>query len=184
MPLSVASRLLPLRTMYSRLSSTSMMAARVAGVPRPVSFMASESSFSSSVLPAVSMAVSSVPSVKRLGGARLLLQDLDVQHVLRLALGEPRRQLLFARRIAGAGRGFLRLRRRHVQHLPADLLHRAARGVIAVHDGVIANRGDHGGDAPDVVVVPGAEQAAADQVVDLALFGRERGLAGARWRWE
>ena len=45
-----------------------MMAARVAGVPRPVSFMASDSSFSSSVLPAVSMAVSSVPSVKRLGG--------------------------------------------------------------------------------------------------------------------
>ena len=30
-------------------------------VPSPVSFMASESSFSSSVLPAVSMAVSSVP---------------------------------------------------------------------------------------------------------------------------
>ena len=44
-----------------------MMAARVAGVPSPVSFMASESSFSSSVLPAVSMAVSSVPSVSRLG---------------------------------------------------------------------------------------------------------------------
>ena len=44
-----------------------MMAARVAGVPRPVSFMASDSSFSSSVLPAVSMAVSSVASVKRLG---------------------------------------------------------------------------------------------------------------------
>ena len=44
-----------------------MMDARVAGVPRPVSFMASESSFSSSVLPAVSMAVSSVPSVRRFG---------------------------------------------------------------------------------------------------------------------
>ena len=44
-----------------------MMEARVAGVPSPVSFMASESSFSSSVLPAVSMAVSSVPSVRRLG---------------------------------------------------------------------------------------------------------------------
>ena len=40
-----------------------MIAARVAGVPKPVSFIASESSFSSSVLPAVSMAVSRVASV-------------------------------------------------------------------------------------------------------------------------
>ena len=45
-----------------------MMAARVAGVPKPVSFMASESSFSSRVLPAVSIAVSRVPSVRRFGG--------------------------------------------------------------------------------------------------------------------
>ncbi len=45
-----------------------MIAARVAGVPRPVSFIASESSFSSSVLPAVSIAVSSVASVNRFGG--------------------------------------------------------------------------------------------------------------------
>ena len=40
----------------------------MAGVPRPVSFIASDSSFSSTVLPAVSMAVSSVASVRRLGG--------------------------------------------------------------------------------------------------------------------
>ena len=45
-----------------------MIAARVAGVPSPVSFIASESSFSSSVLPAVSIAVSRVASVKRFGG--------------------------------------------------------------------------------------------------------------------
>ncbi len=72
MPLSVASSTLPLRTTYSRLSSVSMIAARVAGVPRPVSFIASESSFSSTARPAVSMAVSSVPSVKR-GGGRVRL---------------------------------------------------------------------------------------------------------------
>ena len=71
------------------LSSTSMIAARVAGVPRPVSFIASESSFSSSVLPAVSMAVSSVASVKRLGGRVFFAQRLDVDHVLRLPLREP-----------------------------------------------------------------------------------------------
>ena len=53
-----------------------MMAARVAGVPRPVSFMASESSLSSRVLPAVSIAVSSVPSVKRLGGRMLFFTAL------------------------------------------------------------------------------------------------------------
>ena len=75
-PLAVASRLLPARTMYSRFRSTSMIAARVAGVPRPVSFMASESSFSSRVLPAVSIAVSSVPSVRRLGGRVVLRNDL------------------------------------------------------------------------------------------------------------
>ena len=45
-----------------------MMEARVAGVPSPVSFIASESSFSSSVFPAVSIAVSNVASVKRFGG--------------------------------------------------------------------------------------------------------------------
>ena len=107
-----------------------------------------------------------------LGGARLLLQDLGIEHVLRLAFGETRRQLLFGAVASRGGRcGFLRLRGRQVEHLPADLLHGAAGGVIAVDDGVVANRRDHGGDAPDVVVVPGAEQAAADQVVDLALFG-------------
>ena len=40
----------------------------MAGVPRPFSFIASASSFSSSVFPAVSIAVRSVASVKRFGG--------------------------------------------------------------------------------------------------------------------
>ena len=44
-----------------------MICARVAGVPSPLSFMASESSLSSSVFPAVSIAVNSVPSVNRFG---------------------------------------------------------------------------------------------------------------------
>lgn len=68
MPFSVASITLPRRRRYSRSSSTSMMAARVAGVPRPVSRIASASSFSSNARPADSMAVSSVASVKRGGG--------------------------------------------------------------------------------------------------------------------
>ncbi|KAG1385535.1 hypothetical protein G6F59_017345 [Rhizopus arrhizus] len=45
-----------------------MMAARVAGVPRPRSDMASRSSSSSTSLPAPSMADSKVPSLKRAGG--------------------------------------------------------------------------------------------------------------------
>ena len=119
-----------------------------------------------------------------LGGARLLLQGLRLQNVLRLAFGETRRQFLFGRRVGGGGRGLLRLRGRQIEHLPADLLHGAARGVIAVHDGVVADRRDHGGDGPDVVVMPGAEQAAADQIVDLALFGGERAPGRRRWWWE
>jgi hypothetical protein len=45
-----------------------MISARVAGVPRPRSFMASESSRSSREAPAISIAVRSVASVKRRGG--------------------------------------------------------------------------------------------------------------------
>ena len=49
-----------------------MMLARVAGVPRPASFMASAASSSSTSLPAVSMAFSRLPSLKRAGGLVLL----------------------------------------------------------------------------------------------------------------
>ena len=67
-PLSVACSALPSRTMYSRVISVSMIAARVAGVPSPQSFMARESSLSSSDLPAVSIAVSKVASLNRFWG--------------------------------------------------------------------------------------------------------------------
>ena len=56
------------------------------------------------------MAVSSVPSVKRLGGAGLLLQGFDVEHVLRLALGQVRRQRLLG--LARRRRCLLRSSRR------------------------------------------------------------------------
>jgi hypothetical protein len=52
----------PSRSMYFSVSRPSMMAARVAGVPRPFSCMASRSSSSSICLPALSMAPSSVAS--------------------------------------------------------------------------------------------------------------------------
>ena len=62
-PFGVAWRSLPARSMYSRRISVSIVSARVAGVPRPRSFMASRSSSSSISLPAVSIAESSVASV-------------------------------------------------------------------------------------------------------------------------
>ena len=178
-PLSVASRLLPLRTMYSRLSSTSMMdGARgrraEAGLLHGVGEFLFVERLARGLHGGEQRRVG-----ETLGRPRLLFEDFDVEHVLRLAFGEAGRQCLSS---GGIGRrpdaAFFALARRQVQHLPADLLHGAARGVIAVDDGGVANRGDHRGDAPDVVVVPGAEQAAADEVVDLALVGRERGLAG------
>ena len=49
-----------------------MMLARVAGVPRPESFIASAASSSSTSLPAVSIDLSRLPSLKRAGGLVLL----------------------------------------------------------------------------------------------------------------
>ncbi|MCY1225009.1 hypothetical protein D9M72_371920 [compost metagenome] len=53
----------PSRTRYFSVSRPSMMAARVAGVPRPLPAMASRSASSSTSLPAPSMADSSVASL-------------------------------------------------------------------------------------------------------------------------
>jgi len=61
--LAVGTSSRPSRSMYFSLIRPSMVAARVAGVPRPFSFMASRSSSSSMSLPALSMALSSVASV-------------------------------------------------------------------------------------------------------------------------
>ena len=62
-PSGVATRWFFSRAMYSRRNSVSMIDARVAGVPRLVSFIAARSASSSMRLPAVSMAPSSVASV-------------------------------------------------------------------------------------------------------------------------
>ena len=56
------------RSMYCSLMRPSMMDARVAGVPRPRSLIASRSSSSSTSLPAPSIAESKVASVYRGGG--------------------------------------------------------------------------------------------------------------------
>ena len=178
MPLSVASRFFPLRTIYSRFSSTSIIEARVAGVPRPLSFMASDSSFSSSVLPAVSIAVSSVPSVSRLGATCLLLQALDIQDVLRLAARESRRQRLFFL----LGRGFA-LRHAFCARFADRALSSRSAGLLyptsdsgrsrAVHD-----RRDHRRHRPDVILMPCAQQPAADEVIDARSSGERLACSG------
>ena len=58
----------PIRRTYSSEISVSMVAARVAGVPKPLSPIASRNASSSNVFPAPSMALSSVASVIRAGG--------------------------------------------------------------------------------------------------------------------
>ncbi len=58
----------PSRRRYSSASNPSMVAARVAGVPRPFPAIASRKSSSSISLPAPSIALSSVASVNRAGG--------------------------------------------------------------------------------------------------------------------
>jgi hypothetical protein len=62
-PVSVAWRFFSSRRRYSRRRRVSSVAARVAGVPSPDSRIAAETSFSSIVRPALSIAVSSVASV-------------------------------------------------------------------------------------------------------------------------
>jgi hypothetical protein len=84
MPFSVATSVFPSRTMYARVSSVSMMFARVAGVPSPFSFIASDSSRSSSVFPAVSIAVSSVADLD----ASKLYQNLSTILPVQAASGD------------------------------------------------------------------------------------------------
>ena len=62
-PLSVGTSDFFSRLTYSRAKSVSMMAARVAGVPMPASFIASRSASSDSSRPAVSIAASRLDSV-------------------------------------------------------------------------------------------------------------------------
>ena len=93
-PFSVARRLRPSRSMYSASTRRSMVAARVAGVPMPASFIASAASSSSTSLPAVSIARRSVPSEYLAGGlVRLASASASVQ-LHHLAHRQGRQRLL------------------------------------------------------------------------------------------
>ena len=151
-----------------------MICARVAGVPSPFSFIASESSLSSSVLPAVSIAVSSVPSVNRFGARVFFAIDSTSRTCLRLSLCEIRRQLSGLprhRRLLGLFP--LPSSSCNVEHLPSDLHDRRAARMKSIVDAAADERDDRG-DRPDMVVVPRRQQAAADQVEELAFVRIER----------
>ena len=191
MPLSVAASERACRSTYPRRTRASMISARVAGVPRPRSFIASASSRSSRVRPAVSMAVSRVASVNRRGGrVRRATASASTTAAARPGVrpggkAGPSSLRSFGRPSLRAGsapravRGTLR--GRGLEHLPADLVHDRAARVEAIDHGIgpgAAHPRDHGGDGEDVLVVPGHEQAPADQVVDAPLGRRERQALG------
>ena len=112
-----------------------MIAARVAGVPSPQSFMARESSLSSSDLPAVSIAVSKVASLNRLGGRVCFSLHDHVAHGLGGVFGEARGEAL----LVGVA---VLLAHGDVEHFPSGLDHGGADGVEAVDDRI--GGGDRG----------------------------------------
>src|SRR6266481_5729040 len=58
---------------------------------------------------------------------------------------------------------------RALHHFPSGLFHRGSGGVIAVNNIAVCDAGDHGCDRPDIIIVPRTQQAAANQIVDVAL---------------
>src|SRR5580704_7983782 len=177
-PFSVASRFFPVRTMKPRFSNTSIMAARVAGVPSPVSFIASDNSFSSRLWPAVCIAVRRVPSVNRFGGrVFFFLASISMTSwncplpsiTGRTWSGVSSAPLLY-RRISPSSF------RHEIESLPAHLLHEGPRGPIAVHNLSFRDRRYHGRHCLEEIVMPHHEKALADEVVNLAFVLREVGL--------
>ncbi len=136
-----------------------------------------DSSRSSRWAPAVSIAVSSVASVKRRRRPRLLLEGLHPRDALRLAGGEVRRQLGLVPPVAVARLALRpgRARGGRLEGLPPRLLNRRARAVEAVHArrGAAIHPRDHGRHGENVLVVPRHQQPAADEVVDEALVAGE-----------
>ena len=153
------------------------------GVPRPVSFIASESSFSSSVFPAVSIAVSSVASVKRLG-AGSFSSRLHVHHVLALTcLQDPAEAVCFGGvgllRPAFASVSSARARRPAPSSPPAerrcrtcDTCRRASPFVIAVITVVTDQTWSS---------CQALSKTAANEIVDLALIFGQCALCRAKW---
>ena len=68
--------------------------------------------------------------------------------------------------------------RSDVKGLPTNLLDNRPRGPIAVHDPLVGDRSNHGGDCLEIIVMPHHQKAAADQVVNFAFLFREVGLLG------
>src|SRR5947208_1847037 len=66
---------------------------------------------------------------------------------------------------------------RHIQNLPARLLHGTAGRVIPVDEVPIPYGCDHSCYRPDVILLPGAQETTANQVVNLTLIsGQARAI--------
>ena len=156
-----------------------MVAARVAGVPRPVSFIASDSSLSSRLWPAVSMAVKSVPSVNRFGGRVFFFRPSISTTFWSYPLGKSCRQNLLRKFLLGtAFRLALSSFSPNVEDLPSHLRDNGSHGSISIHDFFVANRGHYGRDRLKIIVLPHHEKASADQIVNLAFLFRKVCLPG------
>ena len=120
------------------------------------------------------------------GRAGLLLDRPGREHALGLAAGEAGREGLVGGGLAGVGAGLAAgfgglLAVSDLEDLPAGLLHGGAAALVVIDDRRGGDRGDHGGRGVDVIGVPGREEAAADQIVDLGLVaGEAAGGGGGR----
>ena len=113
-----------------------MIAARVAGVPRPGLLHGVGEFFLVERLAGGLHGGQQRRFGKRLGARVFFLSTSASSDVLRLALAQTRRQRLPLRRRLRLPRSsaFLAFAGADIEHLPADLLHGAAGRVIAVHD--------------------------------------------------
>ena len=115
----------------------------------------------------------------------LFFELAGVLHLPRLPLRQPRRQhrLVFLAALACRFAPGGVLARLELQHPPALLLHGGAVAAVAVQLRSARSQrgldaGDHRGHRRQVVVEPGAQQAAADQVVDPPLVPAQGAGAG------
>src|ERR1700674_5180166 len=130
-PFSVASRFFPERTMQPRFNNTSIIAARVAGVPRPVSFIASESSLIQALARRLHRCQECAlgESFRRPG---LLLLGFNINDVLEPPLGERYGKDLLWSFLPTTAFRISSPFCSNIEDLPTHLLHKGSRGSIPV----------------------------------------------------
>ena len=146
----------------------------MAGVPSPRSFIASESSFSSRILPADSIAVSSVASVSRRGGLVFFETAFASSTFAVMPFSRPPGKVassaFFCPRLRGVCRSSA------FQPCCSTAVPELVKEIgLAFLAGL--DRRDDVGHGQDVVVMPSAQQPPANQIIDLALVRFEIKIA-------